>query len=187
MKPIRAVVNSKKHKMTICGDIICYNKMTICDATIKRPMNTKKHYNNSFRDALRHKIKRIPNHVFSRGDLTQDHSNREQLRLNRALRVLMEEGFIIKIAHGLFAKAEPMIFPDKTIKAVLTESFEAVATEALDKLGVKWELGSAIRDYNEGKTTQVPAVFTVRLKSRYRGAVSAEGRTLIFEGDINAR
>ncbi|AGH55362.1 hypothetical protein [Legionella pneumophila] len=150
-------------------------------------MNIQKHYNNTYRDALRHRINGITNHVFSRSDLTQDHSNKEQLRLNRALRTLMDEGFIIKIAHGLFAKAEPMTFPDNTIKAVLIEPFEAVATEALDKLGVKWELGSAIRDYNEGKTTQVPAAFTVRLKSRYRGAVSAEGRTLIFEGGINAR
>lgn len=150
-------------------------------------MNINNHYNNTFRDALRNRIERLTHHVFSRSDLTQDHSNKEQLRLNRALRAFMEEGFIIKIAHGLFAKAEPMTFPDKKIKAVLTEPFETIATEALDKLGVKWELGRAIRDYNEGKTTQVPAAFTVRLKSRYRGSVSAEGRTLIFEGGINAR
>jgi hypothetical protein len=57
----------------------------------------------------------------------------------------------------------------------------------LFKLGVKWELGSVIRDYNAGKTTQVPAVFSVRLKSRYRGSIHAEGRALIFEGGINAR
>lgn len=150
-------------------------------------MNIKNHYNNTFRDALRNRIQRITNHVFSRSDLTQDRSNKEQLRLNRALRALMDEGFIIKVAHGLFAKAEPMTFPDKKIKAVLTEPFEIIATEALDKLGVKWELGRAIRDYNEGKTTQVPSAFSVRLKSRYRGCVSAEGRTLIFEGGINAR
>lgn len=150
-------------------------------------MNIKNHYNNAFRDAIRNRIKRITSHVFSRSDLTQDHSNREQLRLNRALRALIDEGFIIKIAHGLFAKAEPMTFPDKKIKAVLTEPFETIAIEALEKLGVKWELGRAIRDYNEGKTTQVPAAFTVRLKSRYRGSVSAEGRTLIFERGINAR
>lgn len=161
--------------------------MTIYDVFITRLMKMKNHYNNIFRDRLRNTINRIPHHVFSRSDLTKDHSNREQLRLNRALRVLMDEGFIIKIAHGLFAKAEPMTFPDKTIKAVLTAPFEVVATEALDKLGVQWEFGSAIRDYNEGKTTQVPAAFSVRLKSRYRGVVSAEGRTLIFEGRINAR
>ena len=110
-----------------------------------------------------------------------------QLRLNRALRAFIDEGIIIKIAHGLFAKAEPMAIPGREIQAVLTEPFEAVATEALDKLGIKWELGSTIRDYNAGKTTQVPAVFSVRLKSRFRGSIHAEGRKLIFEGGTNAR
>ena len=150
-------------------------------------MNRKNHYNNTFRDELRKKIHHINSHVFSRTDLIQDHSNQAQLRLNRALRAFIDEGIIIKIAHGLFAKAEPMTFPSREMQAVLTEPFEAVATEALDKLGVKWELGRAIRDYNAGKTTQVPAVFSVRLKSRFRGSIYAENRKLIFEGGINAR
>ncbi|ASQ47044.1 hypothetical protein [Legionella clemsonensis] len=150
-------------------------------------MNRKNHYNNTFRDELRKKIDHITSRVFSRGDLIQDHSNQVQLKLNRALRTFMDEGIIIKIAHGLFAKAEPMSIPGRKIQAVLTEPFETVVTEALDKLGIKWELGSAIRDYNAGKTTQVPAVFSVRLKSRYRGSIHAEGRKLIFEGGINAR
>jgi len=150
-------------------------------------MNIKKHYNTAFRAELRNTINRIRGPVFSRDDLTQDHSNREQLRLNRALSTFIDEGFIIKIAHGLFARAKPMPIPGRDTQAVLTESFEVIATDALDKLGVKWELGSAIRDYNEGKTTQVPAVFSVRLKSRYRGSIHAEGRQLIFEGGINAR
>ncbi|AWN72445.1 hypothetical protein LEAN103870_18590 [Legionella anisa] len=150
-------------------------------------MNRKNHYNNNFRDELRKKIDHITSRVFSRGDLIQDHSNQVQLRLNRALRTFMDEGIIIKIAHGLFAKAEPMSIPGRKMQAVLTEPFETVTTAALDKLGIKWELGSAIRDYNEGKTTQVPAVFSVRLKSRYRGSIHAEGRKLIFEGGINAR
>ncbi|HHF0526318.1 TPA: hypothetical protein ACTUT5_002981 [Legionella anisa] len=150
-------------------------------------MNQKNHYNNTFRDELRKKIDHITSRIFSRSDLIQDHSNQVQLRLNRALRTFMDEGIIIKIAHGLFAKAEPMSIPGRKVQAVLTEPFETVMTEALDKLGIKWELGSAIRDYNAGKTTQVPAVFSVRLKSRYRGSIHAEGRKLIFEGGINAR
>lgn len=147
----------------------------------------KNHYNNAFRGELRKKIDHITGLVFSRSDLIQDSSNQAQLRLNRALRAFMDEGTIIKIAHGLFAKAQPMDIPNRNIQAVLTEPFEAVVTEALDKLGVKWELGSAIRDYNAGKTTQVPAIFSVRLKSRFRGSIHAEGRDLIFEGGINAR
>ena len=145
------------------------------------------HYNNSYRNALRDKINRMRSRVFSRDDLTTDHSNREQLRLNRALNVFMVEGLIIKIAHGLFAKAELMNFPDGKVRVVLTEPFESVATEALNKLGVKWEFGRAIRDYNEGRTTQVPSAFSIQLKSRFRGSIHAEGRQVIFEGGKNAR
>jgi hypothetical protein len=42
----------------------------------------------------------------------------------------------------VFAKATLMTIPGRGIQAALTESFESVVTEALDKLGVKWELGS---------------------------------------------
>ena len=45
-------------------------------------MKKLSHYNNTYREALRDKINRIKNRVFSRDDLTTDHSNREQLRLN---------------------------------------------------------------------------------------------------------
>lgn len=150
-------------------------------------MKKPTHYNNTYRNDLRDKINLMKGSVFARDDLTHDHSNREQLRLNRALNAFIDEGMIIKIAHGLFARAEPMSFPDGKIKVVLTDAFEFVAMEALNKLGVKWELGTAIRDYNEGKSTQVPSAFTVQLKSRFRGSIHAQGRQVIFEGGINAR
>lgn len=145
------------------------------------------HYNNEFRQQLRDKIRNFSNAVFSRNDLTQDYSNKEQLRLNRALRAFMDEGLIIKVAHGLFAKAERLELPGGHSQSVLTKNFESMALEALGKLNIQWEFSQAIQDYNSGKTTQVPAVFSVRLKSRYRGSIKAEGRTVVFEGGVNAR
>ncbi len=150
-------------------------------------MNTKKHYNNQYRINLKEKINKLADPVFVRGDLTNDKSNQEQLRLNRALKAFIDEGFVIKVAHGVFAKAQPINLPGGEVEAMLTEPFEEVATKTLDKLNIQWVLGSAIQEYNEGKTTQVPAVFSVRLKSRYRGSIKAEGRKLVFEGSINAR
>lgn len=35
--------------------------------------------------------------------------------------------------------------------------------------------------------TQIPVVFSVKLHSRFRGMISAEGREVIFEGGVNAR
>lgn len=145
------------------------------------------HYNNHYRDSLRQKINRLTGEVFSRSDLSRDHSNREQLRLNRALNTFIEEGFLIKISHGLYAKAELMTFPNGNTKPVLQSSFEKVAIEALNKLDIKWEFGRAIQEYNAGKTTQIPTTLTVRLKSRFRGTISAEDRSILFEDNINAR
>jgi hypothetical protein len=145
------------------------------------------HYNNAYRDSLKRKINRLAGQVFSRDDLSRDRSNREQLRLNRALNTFAKEGFLIKISHGLYAKAKLMTFPNGKTKPVLQESFEDVAIEALNKLDLKWEFGRAIQEYNAGKTTQVPTALTVRLKSRFRGTISAEGRSILFEDHVNAR
>lgn len=145
------------------------------------------HYNKRYREWLRKKIASMPGQVFNRQDLSHNLSNRIQLRLNRALKAFINEGIIIKVSHGLYAKAEAMIFPDGEKKSVLKEPFEKIAIEALNKLDLAWAFGTAIQEYNDGKTTQVPVVFTIQLKSRFRGTIGAEGRSVLFEGGINAR
>lgn len=150
-------------------------------------MQRPHHYRKDHRALLLDKIRSMESQVFVREDLSDDHSNREQLRLNRALKTFIDEGLIIKISHGLYARATKMNFLNGETKTVLEDSFESVAIQALDKLGIKWEFGRAIQEYNRGETTQIPAVFSVQLHSRFRGSISAEGRTLIFEDKKNAR
>lgn len=161
-------------------------KMTICDAWQTTMTNRPTHYKKAYRDKLLSRIARLKGQVFTRTDLSKDHSNKEQLRLNRALNILMENSSILKISHGLYAKAMKIDLPNGITKTALQDSFELVAMEALTKLGVKWELGRAIQEYNRGETTQVPAVFSIQLHSRFRGTISAEGRTVLFEGGVNA-
>ena len=148
---------------------------------------TNHHYQNIYRRKLLDKIESLKTQVFSRDDLTRNHTNQEQLRLNRALKTFVELGRIIKISHGLYAKAIKIDFPNGKRKIILRDSFESIVMLALKKLGVQWEYGSAIQAYNRGETTQVPVVFSVKLHSRFRGTISAEGRSVVFEGDINAR
>ncbi len=150
-------------------------------------MIKQRHYKKPYRQQLLDKIQSFDEQVFVRADLSDDHSNQVQLRLNRALKAFVDEGYIIKLGHNLYAKAMSMNFPDGKNRTVLRDSFESIASEALNKLGIKWEFGQAIQEYNRGETTQVPAIFTVRLHSRFRGLISAEGRTVNFEGNINAR
>ena len=145
------------------------------------------YYHNPYRKQLLGKIDSLNDQVFTREDLGLAKSNQAQLQLNRALKVFIEEGHITKISHGLYAKATQMHFSDGKTMSVLKASFESVAIEALNKLGVNWEFGQAIQAYNRGDTTQVPAVFSVKLHSRFRGKIQAEGRVVMFEGGINAR
>ena len=150
-------------------------------------MSAAYHYQNTYRKKLLSQIESMNTEVFTRDDLTHSHSNKIQLRLNRALKAFIDQGKIIKVTHGLYAKAMQMKFPNGKIKIVLRDSFEAIAILALNKLGVRWEFGRAIQAYNRGETTQVPAVFSIKLHSRFRGSISVEGRRVIFEGGINAR
>src|SRR3990167_2401493 len=145
------------------------------------------HYQNTYRKKLLAKIESVKTQIFSRNELTRNHSNQEQLRLNRALKTFAEQGHIIKISHGLYAKAMAIDFTNGEKKIILRDSFESIAILALNKLGVQWEYGSAIQAYNRGETTQVPVIFSVKLHSRFRGTISAQGRKVIFEGRINAR
>ena len=73
---------------------------------------TNHHYQNIYRRKLLDKIESLKTQVFSRDDLTRNHTNQEQLRLNRALKTFVELGRIIKISHGLYAKAIKIDFPN---------------------------------------------------------------------------
>jgi len=54
--------------------------------------------------------------------------------------------------------------------------FSSAARQALTKLGVAWEPGSSERAYNEGRSTQIPATPTVKVKGRFHRRLS-DGRT----------
>jgi hypothetical protein len=45
------------------------------------------------------------------------------------------------------------------------DGFSPVSRQVLDKLGGRWEPTAAKRDYNEGRSTQVPMTLRVRLRS----------------------
>lgn len=122
-----------------------------------------KHYHNTYREILLKKIETLNEPVFERQDLMCDRDNKMQLKLNRALKAFINEGVIPKISHGLYAKAMSLDFAYGKTQVVLQDSFEAVAMAALNKRGIKWELGSAIQAYNRGDSTQVPAVFSIKL------------------------
>jgi len=80
----------------------------------------------------------------------------------RALRELVEEGKLIRLGYGAYARAE--ISPLTNQPMLAGDGFGAVSREVLDKLKVRWEPTTAERDYNEGRSTQVPMTPRVRLR-----------------------
>lgn len=74
-------------------------------------------------------------------------------QVGRALRGVINKGLLIKAGYGVYVKAKTSTLTGKPISVVpLIE----VGLEALTKLGVKPELGTAAQDYRDGKTTQMP-------------------------------
>jgi len=57
----------------------------------------------------------------------------------------------------------------------------------LNRLSVEWDLTAAQKNYNEGKTTQIPVHPSVRLKSRCRREFSFGNLSLRYENNIYAR
>jgi hypothetical protein len=136
-------------------------------------------YSDSIECKIQERFDAIAGEVVLREDLTVLGSYRQ---ISRALNRLIQKQQLIKIGFGLYAKAKPSHYIDD---AILREPLATVATQALDRLGVKWELGQALQDYNAGRSQQVPIKFIVRLKSRLRRELAVGMRQITFEGGIN--
>jgi len=138
-----------------------------------------------YQDSIEYKalrrLKRMRGNVVLRQDFEDLGSYRQ---ISRVFKVLMDENKLVKIGAGVYAKAylsEMLNIP------IIQGGFGQACKEALTRKGIKWELGTAAKEYNAGLTTQVPVRTTVRLKSRYRGTLSYGGRKLVMEKKINAR
>jgi hypothetical protein len=141
----------------------------------------KNYYKKSLKFKILGRIKQIANSVILRKDIQNMGSPRQ---ISRCLKDLVEMGELVKIGSGIYAKA----YLSKTLnKPVIQNGFGQACKEALTKLGVKWEPGSAEQAYNAGLSTQIPVRTIVQLKSRYRGHLSYGNRKLIVEKGINAK
>jgi len=98
----------------------------------------------------------------------------------RALRELTEEGKLIRLGYGAYARAEMSPITHQPMLA--GDGFGAVSREVLDKLRVPWEPTLAERAYNEGRSTQVPMTPRVRLRStRFSRKLGYKGMELTIE------
>lgn len=124
---------------------------------------------------IKYRLSRSKGNVFLTEDFT-DLSGRDQV--GRALRTLIDQGILVKIGYGLYAKAQfSKIFKKVMPIAAMTE----LAREALSKLEVETAPTTYERLYHEGKSTQVPTGRVIGVKSRISRKISFNGWEMTYE------
>lgn len=130
----------------------------------------------TLKSKISYRIKRSQRLVYLRRDFA-DLGGYDQI--GRALRQVVQDGLLVKIGQGLYAKTRPSAL-DPT-KRTLVASFKETSREALTRLGIKWSPGDAEIAYNQGKSTQIPVSGQVVLQSRTSRKISYGSLCLDFQ------
>jgi len=138
-------------------------------------------YENSIKYKVLQRLEDLQDDIVLRKDIEDLGSYRQ---VSRGLKSLIEDGVIARIGFGIYAKAYCSSYSDLVL---INNGFDSACRNALDRLGISWEPGSAEQDYNEGKSTQLPVKNIVKLKKRFRGKINYLNRELIIEGKVNAK
>lgn len=120
-------------------------------------------------DAIDRRVARSKRNVFLRSDFGKLGSYDA---VGRALRRKTEDGSLVQIGYGLYAKAAPSPFTGKPVPVV---GIRKLATEALGRLGKTVETSDLVRAYNLGRSTQVPTGRSVTVKDRVTRRIGYEG------------
>lgn len=83
--------------------------------------------------------------------------------VQRALAQLIREGHLVRIGVGVYARAKRSPLTGNVIPVA---PMEVLVPEALALFGVEVRASKAYRDYNEGRTTQVPGQFLINTGKR---------------------
>ena len=84
-------------------------------------------------------------------------------QVSRALKKVVCAGKLVRLGYGTYAKAEPSPLSGKPIPR---QPLEALAWEAMQRLGVHIKLGKALNDYATGGTNQIPMCTTLNTGDR---------------------
>jgi len=120
------------------------------------------------------RIERKSGDVFLRSDF-KDLGGYDQV--GRVLRGLVRKGRLLRIGQGLYTRAVKSPFSDNPVPPKGLATLE----EALERVGVEIVQTRMERDYNSGKTTQVPTGRVVAVRRRVRRKIGYNGINLSFE------
>ena len=99
-------------------------------------------------------------------------------QVGRALRILAAKGKIMRIGYGLYVRAISSSFSGQLVPE---KSLPSLAKEALQRLGVETAPSSLEKEYNAGRTTQVPTGRMIAVKGRVSRKIGYNGAYVSFE------
>jgi hypothetical protein len=130
---------------------------------------------NTISEAIEKKVRRSKRNVFLRKDFAGLGSYDA---IGRALKQKTEDGKLVQIGYGLYAKAQVSPFTGKPAPVV---GIKRLATEALERLGKEIAVSSFEDAYNSGRSTQVPTGRMIAVKDRVRRRIGYDGNYVIFQ------
>lgn len=113
--------------------------------------------------------------VILRGDF-EDLGGYDQV--GRALRKLAAKGKIMRIGYGIYVRTVPSLLNGQPVPE---KPLPSLAKEALERLGVKTAPSSLEREYNAGRTTQVPTGRMIAVSGRVSRKIGYNGAYVSFE------
>lgn len=127
-------------------------------------------------DRIRRSLVNRSEDVFVRNDFARFGSTAQ---VGRALSKLKQEGRLVSLGVGVYAKAKPSALSGKPIPS---RPLEVLAPVALKKLGVAVKPSRLTQEYNAGRTTQVPAGVVVNVgKQRIVRKLGFNGKLVQYE------
>lgn len=100
-------------------------------------------------------------------------------QVGRALTQLTNEGTLVRLGVGVYAKAKPSVLTGRPIPA---RPLEVLAPEVLKKLGIAVLPSRLTQDYNAGRSTQLPSGIVLNTgKRRIARKLSFNGKAVQYE------
>jgi hypothetical protein len=126
-------------------------------------------------DQMATRIRRKKALVFLRADFADLGSYKQ---VGRVLRAFVEQGKLIKIGYGLYAKAKSSALIGEIVPAA---PLPTLAIEALARLGIETAPSRLEQAYQAGQTRQVPTGRLIAVKGRIRRKIGFGGAFIYFE------
>jgi len=99
-------------------------------------------------------------------------------QVGRVLKHLTDQGKIIRIGYGLYAKAKLSLLTGETVPIATLPN---LGKEALSRLNVETMPTKSEQAYNEGRSTQVPTGRMIGVKGRISRKIGYKGAYIAYE------